>query len=127
MDKLIKSRRKIEKPTPIARKRHNYLYLLLAILFAILTACLFINYPPSYKFAISTFTIPILPLFLISSSLFVFSLTTFIFIQKTQGLILVFVLNLYIILRLVGLTHYIFAILVLALFITLELFVIKKK
>jgi hypothetical protein len=121
MDKMRK------KITPIARKRHNYVYLLFSILFAIISAYLFVNYPPTYKFNLLNFWIPILPLFLFSISAFIFSLTTFIFIQKTQGLILVFVLNLYLILRLVGLTHFIFAILVLALFITLELFVIKKK
>ncbi len=121
---MIKTRRKVR---PIARKRHNFVYLLLAILFAISCGYIFLNFPPDYKFAVSSFMLPILPIFLASLLGFIFSSLTFVFIQKTQGIIISSFLLLFLILRLVGLDHWIFAILLLALFITAELFVIKKK
>ncbi|GEM_PF-2705588 len=121
---MEKSRRRLR---PIARKRHNFVYLLLAILLTILTVYLFINFPPDYRFAVSNFGVPILPIFLVSLTGFIFSTFTFIFIQKTQGLIISFLILIYLILRLLGLTHWIFLFLFLALFITIELFVVKKK
>lgn len=127
MEKLARSRRKPEKLKPIARKRHNFLYLLLAILFGIITLYLFYNFPPTYKFSISQLQIPIIPLFLISLTGLIFSILTFIFIQKTQGIIISFFVILFLVLRLIGLSHWIFLILIIALFITVELFVLKKK
>ena len=121
---MEKSRRKVR---PIARKRHNYIYLLLAILLAISTVYLFLNFPPDYSFEIANIGIPILPIFLASSIGSIFSACTFIFIQKAQGIILSLLVLVYLIFRLIGLTHWIFAILILALFITIELFVLKKK
>ena len=127
MEKLVRSRRKVPKLKPIARKRHNYLYLLLAILFGIILGYLFYNFPPTHKFYVSKLQIPFLPLFLISLTGFIFSSLTFIFIQKTQGIIVSVFIILYLILRLIGLTHWIFAVLFIALFITTELFILKKK
>lgn len=127
MENLLKSQRELPKPRPIARKRHNYIYLLLSILFGILTVYIFYNFPPGYKFPISEIEIPVLPIFFISLAGFIFSLLTFIFIQKTQGLIVSFFVILYLIIRIMGLTHWIFALLVVALFITSELFILKKR
>ena len=121
---MEKTRRKVR---PIARKRHNFVYLLLAILFAILTGYLFFNFPPDHKFEIANFGFPILPIFLASLIGFIFSACTFIFIQKAQGIIISTLILLYLILRLLGLTHWIFLFLFLGLFITIELFVLKKK
>ncbi|MEK9176532.1 MAG: hypothetical protein AAB520_03750 [Patescibacteria group bacterium] len=121
---MEKTRRKVR---PIARKRHNYVYLLLSILLAISTAYLFINFSPDYKFTISNFGIPVLPLFFASLISFTFTSLTFFFIQKTQGIIISTLILFYLILRLLGLTHWIFAIMFLSLFITAELFVLKKK
>jgi len=127
MEKLARSRRKIPKLKPIARKRHNFIYLLLSILFGIIIFYLFYNYPPTYKFPLSKIQIPILPLFLISLAGFIFSTLTFIFIQKIQGIIISVFVILFLILRLIGITHWIFAVLFIALFITTELFILKKK
>lgn len=127
MEKLARSRRKPEKLKPIARKRHNFIYLLLAILFGIITAYLLYTFPPTHKFSISKLQIPVIPIFLISLTGFTFSTLTFIFIQKTQGIIISFFVILYLILRLIGLTHWIFLVLFIALFVTIELFVLKKK
>ncbi|KKQ34316.1 MAG: hypothetical protein US51_C0043G0004 [Microgenomates group bacterium GW2011_GWA2_37_6] len=121
---MEKTRRKVR---PIARKRHNFVYLLLAILFAILTGYIFLNFPPDYKFEIANIEIPILPIFLVSLTGFIFSACTFIFIQKLQGFIISSFILFYLVLRLIDLIHWIFAVMFLALFITVELFVLKKK
>lgn len=127
MENLLKSRRKNPKLKPIARKRHNFVYLLLAILLGILTVYIFINYPPTYKIPLWKIQIPIIPIFLATLSGFIFSTLTFIFIQKTQGIIISIFVIAYLILRLVGLNHWIFLVLFGALFITTELFIFKKK
>ena len=127
MDKLQRSRRKPEKLKPIARKRFNFFYLLLAILFGILTAYILINFPPSYKISVYMLSIPIVPIFIISLAGSIFCIFTFIFKRKLQGIIFSVFVILYLILRLLGLTHWIFLVLILALFITTELFVLKKK
>lgn len=127
MDRLQRSRRELPKPRPIARRRHNYIYLLLGILFGITTIYLFFNFPPTYKFGAMDFAIPILPIFLISLVGFIFCSLTFFFREKIQGIIVSTFVVLYLILRLIGLTHWIFLLLTVALFITAELFVLKKK
>lgn len=124
---MEKTRRKSAKLRPIARKRHNFIYLLLAILFGISTVYIFVTFPPEHSFALSNFGIPVLPIFLLSLTVFIFSSLTFIFIQKTQGIILSLLILFYLILRLIGLTHWIFLVMFIALFITIELFVLKKK
>jgi len=119
-----KTRRKVR---PIARKRHNYLYLLLAILFAITTGYIFINFPPYHKFTIANFGIPILPIFFTSLGLLIFSLSTFLFIQKYHGVVITLLFSGYMLMRLIGLTHWLFFVLILGLFITIELFILKRK
>ena len=123
---MVKTRRKI-KLKPIARKRRNYIYLLISILFAITTGYVFLNFPPDYKIPVSNFEIPILPIFLISLFVLIFSFLTFIFKRKVQGLIFSSFILVYLGLRLAGLTHWIFLFLILALFVTTELFILKKK
>lgn len=131
MEKLARSRRKIPKLKPIARRRHNYIYLFLAILFGIATMYLIYNFPPSFKFHLSKYNIPIqlpvIPFFLISLAGFIYTTLTFIFIQRTQGIIVSLFIISYLIIRLLGLTHWVFGGLFIALFITAELFIFKKK
>jgi hypothetical protein len=127
MEKLRRSRRKPEKLKPIARKRFNFFYLLLAVLFAISTIYLILNFPPNYKIPVYKFSLPILPIFMASLAAFIFCTFTFVFKRKAQGIIVSIFVILYLILRLIGLTHWIFFILILALFTTTELFILKKK
>ena len=124
---MEKTRKKSNKLKPIARKRRNYIYLLFSILFAISTGYIFFNFPPGYKFPVSNFEIPILPIFFVSLGAFIFSFFTFIFKRKLQGLIFVLFVISYLALRLTGLTHWLFLFLILALFATIELFIYKKK
>jgi hypothetical protein len=127
MDKLQRTRRELPKPRPIARRRHNFIYLLLGILFGVGSVYLFFNFPPTYKFGAMDFAVPILPIFLATLAGTIFCTLTFFFREKIQGIIVSTFVVLYLVLRLIGLTHWIFLLLTLALFITAELFVIKKK
>ncbi len=120
------SRRK-NKVTPIARKRHNYVYLLLSVLFGILTSYIFLTFPPNYKFLTSNLGVPIFPIFFASLIILIFSFLTFIFIKKIQGIVVSVIFSAFLVLRLIGLTHWIFALLLLALLITIEVFLYKQK
>lgn len=124
MEKVLKTRRKLK---PIARKRHNYVYLLFAILFSIILTYLIINSSPNQPIEFKGLGIPTKPLFLISIFGFLYSLFTFILIQRIQGLLIAGFTTAYISLRFIGLTHWLFLILFIALFATLELFLLKKK
>lgn len=127
MDNLAHSRKKRPKIKPIARKRHNYAYLLASILLLILISYLFVNFSPFHKFQISNLLIPILPIFFTFLGLLIFSLSTFLFIQKQHGVVLTLTILGYLLMRLIGLTHWIFLALVVGLIVVLELFIIKKK
>ncbi len=124
MENLAKTRKKVR---PIARKRHNYIYLLISVLLGIIISYLFVNFSPFHKFQISNLSLPILPVFFASLGLLIFSLSTFIFIGKQHGVIITLIILGYLLMRLIGLTHWIFLILSIALLITIELFIIKKK
>lgn len=124
MEKVLKTRRKIK---PIARKRHNYVYLLISILFLIATIYIVFNTSPNGNLMIKNFGIPSIPLFLISLFILLYFFFTFLLIKKIQGLLISGFNTFYVILRIIGLTHWLFLILFIALFITLELFLLKKK
>lgn len=115
------------KMRPIARRRRNYVYLLFSILLAIALMYVIKNLPPSYMIPVMNFGFPILPVFFLLLAGFIYSLLTFIFIQKTQGILVAFFVILYLILRLLGLTHPIFAVIILVLFIVSEFIILKKK
>ena len=127
MDEVQRSRRKIEKLKPIARKRHNYIFLFISILLGILSLYLFIKFPPEHMFQVSNFMIPVIPIFLASLAGFIYFLTTFIFIQKTQAVILSILITTLLITRLLGFTHFIFLIMFLVIFGVVEVFVFKQK
>jgi hypothetical protein len=127
MENLALIKPKTKKMKPITRRRHNYIYLLSAILLAITSLYILKNYPPFYQIPFMNVGIPILPLFFLSLAGFIYSLLTFIFIQKTQGIIVSFFIILYLILRILGLTHWAFGVIVLVLFIISEVYILKKN
>jgi hypothetical protein len=123
VNNFIRSRRKQEKLKPIARKRHNLAYLLLSILLILFAGYLLTNFSPNDKLGI----IPIFPIFFLTFGLLIYSMTTFVFREKHHGAILAILMSFYLFLRLLGLTHWIFAVMFIALFIFIELFLSKKK
>lgn len=121
---MDKSRRKLK---PIAKKRRNFVFFLLAVLFAILTGYIFFTFPPDHKFKILKVGISIVPIFLASFFFFLYSTLRFIIIKKVQAVLISGLLFSYLLLRLFGLTHWIFTVLFLSLFVVIELLIIKKK
>lgn len=127
MENLLKSNLSAPKLRPIARKRHNYIYLFLSILFAISLGYLIKNFPPGFDYPVMNIGIPILPLFFVLIAGLFFSLLTFILIQKTQGIIVSFFVITFLLLRFYGFNHWIFAVIIISLFIFTEVYVVLKK
>ena len=115
---LVKTKRKF---------RQYFIFLPLSILFLSLTAYIFFKLSPDYKFTISNFQIPVLPLFFASLFSFTFSLTAFLLRNRFQGTLFASFVVFYLFLRYLELTNLLFAGLMLALFLTVELFVYKKR
>lgn len=126
MDKLQRTRLKL-KTKPIARRRRNFVYLLLSILIFIGLAYTFFNFSPTKPIDVNGFGIPTKPIFLIAIFGLLYTTVTFISNKKPQGLLAAILVTGYLQLRFIGLTHWLFLILFIALFITLELFILKKK
>lgn len=112
---------------PLRRTKRNFSYLLLAILFLISTGYIFYNFAPTGNFDLNFIKIPVLPIFLISFSGFIFSLTTFILIRKLQGAIFTTFVLFYIFLRVAGLTHFIFLLILITLLVLIEIILYKKR
>ena len=110
------------------RQRKNPLkYLLISIASFLTLIYILFFIPPSYHIQIFSFQIPILSLFFIFLFSFLFSLPTFIFKNKSHGLLLgLFAISI-LVFRLTGLTHPFFFILLVSLFLTLELLFTYKK
>lgn len=79
---------KAPKLRPIARRRRNYVYLLLGILFGIISFFIVVNNPPNYNFVLANISVPILPILLTTATISVFSLFTFIFNKKLYGAVI---------------------------------------
>ena len=107
--------------------RRYFIFLPLSLLFLASTAYIFLKLPPDYKFAIANLRISILPFFFASLFALVFSLFTFVFRSRLQGLIFSSLIIFYMFLRFVELTSLLFLGLIIALFITIELFIYKKR
>lgn len=85
-------------------------------------------FPSNLPFSVMTFAqIPTLFLFFSLLTLFLFSTSTYLFKSKKHGILLVVFVITYLLFRLNHLTHPFFFILLLALFLTLELFVSNRK
>lgn len=85
-----------------------------------------INFGPDKNMKILNLDIPTIPLFFILFFAGAYEFFKFLLNQQ-RGLLIAFFLTLYLILRLNNLTHPIFAILIVALFITFELLFKRRK
>lgn len=103
------------------KKRSKILFVLSIISFITLAYVIFF-YPPSWKFEIGNWKFEILPVFFLLLFTFCFSLFSYILKSLRRGtLIGIFAVS-YLLLRLFGLTHQLFLVLLAALFLTIELF-----
>ncbi|HYM65076.1 MAG TPA: hypothetical protein VES68_01150 [Candidatus Sulfotelmatobacter sp.] len=97
-------------------------FLILSILSLGLLVYLVLNFSPSYNFPILGFNFPVLILFFLLFFIFLYSFFSFALINKRRGLFISLFVNIYLLLRLNGLTHIFFLILLVILFGCLELF-----
>src|SRR3972149_9615852 len=109
------------------RRRRKFYFLVLSIISLVSLLYLVFVFPPIYQFQISNFKFQILyPAFILLFS-FLYFLFSYVFTDKKQGLLIGGLAVLYLILRMVILTHPLFLILLLILFVSLELFFINRK
>ncbi|CAN5139461.1 hypothetical protein BH09PAT1_BH09PAT1_3040 [soil metagenome] len=109
------------------RNKRQFIYLIFTIISALCTCLVLLFVSPVKPFSLGFITISPLILFFIPVLLFFFSLPSFILKSRKHGLLLsLFVLS-YLIFRLTGLTHPIFLVLLLGLFLTLELLFSNKQ
>lgn len=102
-------------------KRNLSLKLLPFIVLFLITTCFLIFYfPPTYQIQVLQYNLPIIYPFLISVFCFFFFLGAFTLKSKKHGLFLGFFVVLYLIFRLNNLTHPLFLILLIALFLVVE-------
>lgn len=111
----------------LRRSKRNYSFLLLSVLFLIITGYILCNFAPKESFNLKIIKIPVLIVFLLSLSGFIFSLTTFILVRKMQGAIFTTFVLLYIFLRVAGLTHFIFLIILIVILIFIEIIIYKER
>ena len=110
------------------RKRKKPIkFLLLSILSFLALIYIIFFIPPSYHIQIFSLQLPIVSLFLLSLFLFCFSLPTYLFKNRADGLLIsIFAVSIFVF-RLTNLTHPFFFILLVSLFLTLELLFTYKK
>lgn len=108
------------------RKKLWYL-LVISIASVALLLYLVISYPPTYAFNLSGFSIIIFPLVFLSLIIFLWSLTSFIFANKTQGVLIATLTVIYLILRMNKLNQLFFLIMLLIIFAVFEFLLFRKK
>ncbi|HZQ29851.1 MAG TPA: hypothetical protein VFA93_02115 [Patescibacteria group bacterium] len=109
------------------RKQRPVLLAALSILFLFTLFYLIIFTSPDKSLTIGNLKLSPTQLFFVSFFVFSLSLFTFIFKALAQGLLISFLIVGFLILRLNNLTHPIFVVLLIALFIALELLFRRKK
>lgn len=109
------------------KRRQRFFSLVSTVGFLGIFLYLFFFLSPDTKFSIFNFEITIIPLFLIALFFFVSSLIALILSNFRRGLLLGLFVVSYLILRLLNLTHIFFLIVLIALFLTIELFFSQRK
>ena len=118
----------IMRLTKEKRKTKLYLpYLFLAIIAFGFLGFLLINFPPNYLLKVINFSAPIIYLIFALTFLSLFFLGTLIFRGRIHGVILSGLFLLYFLLRIIGIRQIFFLFLIIALFVTIELLLRKKK
>ncbi len=88
---------------------------------------LIINYPPDFQFSIYNYSLQIIPVFFVLLFVFLYFLFDVLFASRRRGLFAGFFAATYLLLRLSGLTHPFFLVMLIILFGCLELFFVKRK
>lgn len=109
------------------QKKHPWPLLILSIIFLGLVGYAIFNFPPNYNFQINFIKIPIIIPFFIFIFLGVYSFVAYFTISFLQGLVFSVAVILYLVLRFFGLGHPLFGLLLLAMLISIEFAIYKKK
>ncbi|OGH08084.1 MAG: hypothetical protein A2171_01270 [Candidatus Levybacteria bacterium RBG_13_35_9] len=109
------------------RRGRKFYFLPISIASLISLLYLVLSFPPTYQFQIADFKLQILYPALILLFSFLYFLFSFLFANNRRGLFVGLFATIYLILRLNNLTHPLFLILLLILFISLELFYLNRK
>jgi len=88
---------------------------------------LIVFFSPNFQFSIFNFQLPILPVFLLFSSFLLFFFSSFLLNNTRRGIFIGLFGSVYLLLRLLDLTHIFFLIMLLILFTTLEMFFSYKR
>ena len=108
-------------------KKRPFHFLLLAILIGIGLGYVVNAYPPSATFPIAGIQIPLFPFVALAFLLCSFSFLTYFLHNYLQGLLVAIFIGTYLGMRMAGITHIFFLLVLLALFGSLELFFLKKR
>ncbi len=109
------------------RGRRPWLLFIPGVLSLAALSYLVYYYPPDYQFLISNFQIPVLPVWFVLLFIAVYGIFSFFLNSKRRGFMLSLFAVIYLLLRLNGLTHLLFLLLLIVLFGLIELFYIKRK
>jgi len=107
-------------------KQRSFIFLGLSILLFILLIVLIFFFSPSYHIQLLSLSIPLIPIFLLILFFFLFSLISFLFKNTVQAWLIAGLGTSILIFRLTELTHPLFLILSIALFVILELLFMKR-
>lgn len=119
--------RKIELKGEEKIKKHPWPLLILSILFLGFLGYIVINWSPSYVFSVGTLKISLLIPFFILLFAGIYAFVAYLMISSLQGLIIAGTIIAYLLLRFFGITHPLFGILLLAMLISIEFAIYKKK
>ncbi|HVZ58773.1 MAG TPA: hypothetical protein VG935_03425 [Patescibacteria group bacterium] len=103
------------------RKKRQLIYLILAVISFVSFIFIVLLVSPLKEISLGFIDISPLIIFFIPLVLFFFSLPTFIFRSKKHGVLLSLFVLVYLLMRIFGLTHPLFLVLLIGLLLTLEL------
>ncbi|HEV2339737.1 MAG TPA: hypothetical protein VGT05_03130 [Patescibacteria group bacterium] len=108
-------------------KKRPFHFFLLAVLLGGLSLYAIISYPPTFSLPLNSYRIPLFPFVVTGVLVTIFFFTSYLFRTMLQGfLVTLFVIS-YLSLRYFGLKHIFFLLMLLAIFISLEVFFFKKN
>ncbi len=108
-------------------RKRPFKVLLISLLFLFTLLYLVFNFPPSYKFQIASYQLPITTIFFMVLTIFFSTLFIFIFKNTRRGVLMGIFLTSYVYIRYLELTHPLFFIALIGIFLALELVFTKKQ
>lgn len=108
-------------------KKHPWPLLIFSVIFFGIVGYLVLNFPPDYIISLGSLKISLLIPFFVGLFLGVYTLAAYFTISFLQGVLLAGATIAYLLLRYFGITHILFGLLLLAIVVSLEFALYKKK